>query len=475
MVLAMNWTFPASIAGIFIILTLLITPAMPLHAGTASSNAVLRFNVGGHDYVDHDGNLWSSDAGYNSGIVATAPVPIYGTDDPVLYQTMRWDDVQDPELAYRFLLPNGSYNVNLYMSETAAQAAGERSFDVYMEDDLVHEAIDIYAESGGYGYAMIKNALVTVADGELNIDFVHQGGDPVINAIEVIPAAGVATGPDQPLVLTEQATGSTHILIGWDTFNDVSSPSVAGYTVHRDGVEIATTNLASYLDTNLSANTSYRYSVTSFDDAWNIIATSNTLNIMTPLPYEANLAPQITGTPADIIAADTRYIFQPLAHNNNGDPLSYSISNKPCWASFDTATGRLSGKPGTGDVGTFEDIVITATDGLHAVSLPAFSLQVLESDTAAELTTTGSFTVNWAAPKTRTDGTALQQVQIGGYRIYYGNAVGHYPYMVEVADGTAESATITDAPAGTLYVVMTTYDIDGRESSFSAVITKKII
>jgi hypothetical protein len=338
----------------------------------------------------------------------------------------------------------------------------------------VHEAVDIYAESGGYGFALTKTALVTVADGELNINFVHQRGDPVLNAIEVIPAAGVATGPDQPLVLTEQAIGSTHILIGWDSFNDVSSPSVAGYTVHRDGVEIATTNLASYLDTGLFANTSYRYSVTSFDDAWNIIATSNTLNIMTQLPYQANLAPQITGTPADIITADTHYIFQPLANDNNGDPLSYSISNKPCWASFDMATGRLSGKPGVGDVGTFDDIVITATDGLHTVSLPAFSLQVLESETAVEQATTGGFTVNWTAPKNRADGTALTLAEIGGYRIYYGDAVGHYSYMLEVGDETAESATITDVPASTIYVVMTTYDIYGRESDFSAVIAKTL-
>jgi 4-hydroxyphenylpyruvate dioxygenase-like putative hemolysin len=138
------------------------------------------------------------------------------------------------------------------------------------------------------------------------------------------------------------------------------------------------------------------------------------------------------------------------------------------------ATGRLSGKPGVGDVGTFDDIVITATDGLHTVSLPAFSLQVLESETAVEQATTGGFTVNWTAPKNRADGTALTLAEIGGYRIYYGDAVGHYSYMLEVGDETAESATITDVPASTIYVVMTTYDIYGRESDFSAVIAKTL-
>jgi prophage tail gpP-like protein len=87
----MSYTPPTPIPRIFIFLTILITQAMSVNAGTTSSGAVLRINVGGHDYVDHNGNLWSSDAGYNTGFVATAGVQIYGTNDPVLHQTMRWD------------------------------------------------------------------------------------------------------------------------------------------------------------------------------------------------------------------------------------------------------------------------------------------------------------------------------------------------------------------------------------------------
>jgi len=470
----MSYTPPTPIARIFIFLTILITQAMSVNAGTTSSGAVLRINVGGHDYVDHNGNLWSSDAGYNTGFVATAGVQIYGTNDPVLHQTMRWDPSQEPELTYRFLLPNGNYSVNLYMAETAAQAVGQRSFDIYIEGNVVHEAVDIYAQSGGYGNALVKTAFVTVADGELNLDFVHRGGDPVINAIEVVPATSVAPNPDEQLPLLAQATGTNQIHISWDSFHNASDPPVAGYSVYRDDVEIATTNLTSYTDTGLSANTYYNYSVTSRGDDGNIIATSNTLTVTTLVQYDADLAPEITGTPPDSVTANTKYVFQPVAADNHGDTLTYSISNKPCWASFDSLTGQLSGTPGDGDIGTFDNIVITVTDGLHSVSLPSFSMHVLKGTSAADQATTGSLTLNWMAPKSRTDGTVLTQAEIGGYRIYYGESIGHYPYMVDVADETTGTFTITDVPIGTYDVAMTTYDIDGRESGFSSIISKTI-
>jgi hypothetical protein len=56
--------------------------------------------------------------------------------------------------------------------------------------------------------------------------------------------------------------------------------------------------------------------------------------------------------------------------------LSFSIANPPVWASFNAATGVLSGIPASTNVGTFADIQITVTAGSVTASLPAFSVQV---------------------------------------------------------------------------------------------------
>ena len=164
---------------------------------------------------------------------------------------------------------------------------------------------------------------------------------------------------------------------------------------------------------------------------------------------------------------NSNYSFQPTATDADGDTLSFSISGKPDWASFNNKTGQLSGTPGTGSVGAYGNIVISVSDGTTSASLPAFSIQV-----QAAPVQTGSLTLQWTAPVTRTDGTPLSLANIDGYRIFYGDSAGNYPNRLEVQDGTATSATITDLLVGSYYIVMTTYDVSGRESAYSLMVAK---
>ncbi len=181
-----------------------------------------------------------------------------------------------------------------------------------------------------------------------------------------------------------------------------------------------------------------------------------------------NTAPVISGTPAGTVVAGSAYSFRPSASDANGDALSFSITNKPGWASFSTDTGRLNGTPANADARTYSNIVIAVSDGKQKVSLPAFSITVA----AAQEAQLGGFTLNWSAPTTRADGAPLSLSDIDGYRIYFGNSRGNYSNVVDVADGTAQSASVTDLSAGTYYLVMSTYDNTGLESQYSAEVTK---
>ncbi len=181
----------------------------------------------------------------------------------------------------------------------------------------------------------------------------------------------------------------------------------------------------------------------------------------------ANTAPVISGTPAGTVVAGSGYSFRPSASDADEDALSFSIANKPGWASFSTGTGRLNGTPANADARTYSNIVISVSDGQETVSLPAFSITV-----EAAQDPVGGFTLNWTSPATRADGSPLSLADIDGYRIYFGNSPGNYSDLVEVADGTAQSANVTDLPVGTYYLVMTTYDNNGLESAYSGEISK---
>ena len=180
-----------------------------------------------------------------------------------------------------------------------------------------------------------------------------------------------------------------------------------------------------------------------------------------------NDAPRISGSPAVSVDEGNLYVFQLSASDPDGDSLTFSIQNRPAWASFNSSNGRLSGTPGTADVGSYNNIVVSVSDGSKNVSLPAFSITV--NGTAPTL---GSVSLQWTAPVARADGNALAMGEIAGYTLYYGTTLGNYPNSVDINDANTFSATVSDLPADTYYFVVTARDIAGLESGYSSVATR---
>jgi hypothetical protein len=96
-----------------------------------------------------------------------------------------------------------------------------------------------------------------------------------------------------------------------------------------------------------------------------------------------NHAPVIGGTPAADVEAGSSYSFTPSASDADNDRLSFSISNPPVWSQFDSATAQLSGVPYVTDIGRYDNIVITVSDGSDTASLAVFSITVSSQNTSA--------------------------------------------------------------------------------------------
>jgi lysophospholipase L1-like esterase len=116
-----------------------------------------------------------------------------------------------------------------------------------------------------------------------------------------------------------------------------------------------------------------------------IIGASSNVATVSLTITPVNDGPTISGTPATRVGEGGFYSFVPAATDADaGDILVFSISDKPAWADFDTATGGLTGSPGSGDAGTTTSgIVITVDDQQgqpnSTANLPAFDLSVTES------------------------------------------------------------------------------------------------
>ncbi len=98
-----------------------------------------------------------------------------------------------------------------------------------------------------------------------------------------------------------------------------------------------------------------------------------------PRTPSGNSAPLISGLPGTDITVGESYSFTPNATDSDGDNLTFSIDNKPDWASFNNGSGELSGQPTLGMAGDYRDIRISVSDGEATASLPRFSIRVVEN------------------------------------------------------------------------------------------------
>jgi hypothetical protein len=179
----------------------------------------------------------------------------------------------------------------------------------------------------------------------------------------------------------------------------------------------------------------------------------------------SNNPPQISGTPASSVNEGQAYSFTPTASDVDGDTLTFSVSGLPVWASFDTATGTLSGTPQAGDVGVYSNIVISVSDGQASASLPAFSI-------AVDAISLGSVTLSWTAPTQNEDGTTL--TDLAGYTIYWGTTSGSYPNSVTVDNASVTTYVVENLAPGTYEFVATAFNTSGVESQYSGAATKVV-
>ncbi len=91
----------------------------------------------------------------------------------------------------------------------------------------------------------------------------------------------------------------------------------------------------------------------------------------------ANDAPIISGKPLPTAVVNIPYVFRPDVHDPDGDVLVFEVALKPSWATFDPATGELSGTPPAGTSGTYTGIVIFVSDGELKTALPPFTIKVM--------------------------------------------------------------------------------------------------
>lgn len=196
--------FRALLASVLAIVALAACDPQP-PAGTA---VLHRVDVGGEAL-----------AGGWSGDTAWAPSPYATTDSHVItsytahaidlghgsvpagtpaavFQTQRVDGAEQPALRYDFPVPVGMVvQVRAYLAETRYTTAGQRVFDILIEDQLAFDDVDVFARSGGKDRGLVLWRQVT-SDGTVSIELAHgAAGDPSLAGLEIV-STSPAGSPD---------------------------------------------------------------------------------------------------------------------------------------------------------------------------------------------------------------------------------------------------------------------------------------
>ncbi|GAA1020052.1 hypothetical protein Aple_037600 [Acrocarpospora pleiomorpha] len=280
-----------------LLLPLFLSP----NAAFGAVTVPLRANANGGAFTDGGGNAWLADKAYSSGTwgyetsygSGSTGSAIGGTTDDALYQNYQlfngWG-------GYKFDVANGTYTVTLKMVEDWANAAGQRKFDIRIENTVVATGFDVFASCGALT-ACDRTYNTTVSDGQLNVQFNMNGGAnyATVSAIAVTGGGGGGdtTAPSVPGNLRSTGVTNNSVSLAWNASTD--NVGVTGYLIYRGGTLVTTVTGTTYTDTGRAANTSYTYQVRARDAANNQSALSNSVTATTTGGGGDTTAPSVPG------------------------------------------------------------------------------------------------------------------------------------------------------------------------------------
>ncbi|MEL6813131.1 MAG: malectin domain-containing carbohydrate-binding protein, partial [Bacteroidota bacterium] len=231
-------------------------------------------------YSVNTGAIYSSKLNYAN---RDASIPSYIDEATynAIFAKERYDRIDGEEMEFKIPLTNGYYIANLYLgnSYSGTNQAGDRIFDILIEGNLVRDNLDLIPEFGHKSGGMLSFP-VLVSDGELNIGFLHQVENPLINAIEILGAAnlGIIVNP-----IADQVNDEGEQLDGTLTVNASGGEGALSFSATGlpPGIAIEPSNgqLFGTIEIGASTNSPYTVSIT-VDDSDTITTDAVTVDFM---------------------------------------------------------------------------------------------------------------------------------------------------------------------------------------------------
>lgn len=226
-----------------------------------------------------------------------------------------------------------------------------------------------------------------------------------------------STPPSVPTSLKINTVTDTQVSLSWATSTD--NVGVAGYTVSRNGVSVATTSTTSFTNNGLLPSTSYSYTVSAFDQAGNQSGVSASVSTTTSAVTQDIFPPvvMITSPAASSTVSGMVTITANATDNSgvagvqfllNGTNFGTEVTSAPYTLTWDTASLQVNSvytlsaraRDYAGNIATSSPITVTITNrpslGAHVLAWYPFEsvfAPLVTSTTSTQ--STGSTLLAW--------------------------------------------------------------------------------
>lgn len=270
--------------------------------------------------------------------------------------------------------------------------------------------------------------------------------------------------PSVPVNLTADAVSSVQINLDWDTATD--NVGVTGYEVFRNDAQVATTTGSFFINTSLTASTTYSYKVRAIDSAGNRSDFSSSLSITTLSTSSDVVSPTAPANlTADVISSSQINLDWDQAADNvgvagyivfrNGAQIATTTNTyfHNTGLSAGTAyTYRIKAYDAAGNRSLYSNAVTATTASLTADNQNPSAPKNLE----AIVISYSQINLAWDA--------ASDNVGVTGYEVFRNN--------LKIATTTDTFFNDTGLKAGTTYAYkVRAMDRAGNKSSFSNIVT----
>ena len=169
----------------------------------------VRINCGGGAFTDSTGTQWAEDTFYNADGASVVGFDafrfLFGTQDADVYQTWRSELGWLAEsLVYTIPMDNGAYEVTLWFPNRLILFG---KFVIWAQGLLAFSSDDFTNNDSAPNQAVAVTIRTQVAEEELVLEFVPEGSEAYVAAIEVVPVS--ASGEFETILIN--AGGDLHV------------------------------------------------------------------------------------------------------------------------------------------------------------------------------------------------------------------------------------------------------------------------